>query len=60
MNMFKIVLERHKVGFDGCLNPDHIPRMEDWPVMSTEWKTIHIIPFNVFPHNPALTIRDPG
>ena len=38
----------------------HIPRMEDWPVMSTEWKTIHIIPFNVFPHNPALTIRDPG
>ena len=37
----------------------HIPRMEDWPVMSTEWKTIHIIPFNVFPHNPALTIRNP-
>ena len=25
MNMFKIVLELHKVGFDGCLNPDHIP-----------------------------------
>ena len=28
MNMFKIVLELRKVGFDGCLNPDHIPRME--------------------------------
>ena len=28
MNMFKIILELQKVGFDGCLNPDHIPRME--------------------------------
>lgn len=37
----------------------HIPRMEDWPVMSTEWKTIHMIPMNFFPHNPALTIRTP-
>ncbi|MGG6892621.1 tyramine oxidase [Rhizobium sp. BR 315] len=36
----------------------HIPRMEDWPVMSTEWKTIHIEPHNFFAHNPALTIRD--
>ncbi len=35
----------------------HIPRMEDWPVMSTEWKTIHIMPHNFFAHNPALTIR---
>lgn len=37
----------------------HIPRMEDWPVMSTEWKTVHIMPHNFFAHNPALTIRDP-
>jgi primary-amine oxidase len=37
----------------------HIPRMEDWPVMSTEWKTIHIEPHNFFAHNPALTIRAP-
>lgn len=37
----------------------HIPRVEDWPVMSTDWKTIHIMPFNFFPHNPALTIRAP-
>ncbi len=35
----------------------HVPRMEDWPVMSTEWKTVHIMPFNFFAHNPALTIR---
>jgi mannonate dehydratase len=28
MNMFRILLELHKVGFDGCLNPDHIPRIE--------------------------------
>lgn len=25
MNMFKILQELHKVGFDGCINPDHIP-----------------------------------
>ncbi|AUX77366.1 tyramine oxidase [Sinorhizobium fredii] len=35
----------------------HIPRMEDWPVMSTEWKTVHIMPHNFFAHNPALSIR---
>jgi primary-amine oxidase len=35
----------------------HIPRMEDWPVMSTAWKTVHIMPHNFFAHNPALTIR---
>ena len=28
MNMFKVLLELRKVGFDGCLNPDHIPRIE--------------------------------
>ena len=37
----------------------HVPRTEDWPVMSTEWKTVHIIPHNFFPMNPAITIRDP-
>ncbi|MEO1142037.1 MAG: tyramine oxidase, partial [Pseudomonadota bacterium] len=35
----------------------HIPRMEDWPVMSTEWKQIHIMPHNYFAYNPALTLR---
>jgi len=28
MNMFRIVLELHKVGSSGCLNPDHIPHLE--------------------------------
>lgn len=28
MNMFKILLELRKVGFDGCINPDHIPNLE--------------------------------
>lgn len=37
----------------------HIPRIEDWPVMSTEWKTVHIMPHNFFPMNPAITIRNP-
>ena len=34
----------------------HLPRAEDWPVMSTDWKTIHIKPHNFFTRNPALTI----
>jgi mannonate dehydratase len=25
LNMFKIILELKKVGFEGCINPDHIP-----------------------------------
>ncbi|KTQ84177.1 tyramine oxidase [Aureimonas ureilytica] len=37
----------------------HIPSMEDWPVMSTNWKTIHIMPHNFFAHNPAMTLRNP-
>ena len=28
MNMYKIVSELKKVGFDGCINADHIPRLE--------------------------------
>jgi len=28
MNMFKIILELRRVGFNGCLNPDHIPEIE--------------------------------
>ena len=28
MNMFRILRELHKVGFDGCVNPDHIPPLE--------------------------------
>ena len=28
MNMFRILLELDKAGFDGALNPDHIPSIE--------------------------------
>jgi mannonate dehydratase len=28
MNMFRILHALHKTGFDGCLNPDHIPHLE--------------------------------
>ncbi|MBI4552654.1 MAG: mannonate dehydratase [Candidatus Latescibacteria bacterium] len=28
MNMFKFILALHKVGFSGCINPDHIPILE--------------------------------
>ncbi len=28
MNMYRILQELDKVGFDGCLNPDHIPALE--------------------------------
>ena len=35
----------------------HVPHMEDWPVMSTMWKGITLMPFQFFDHNPAITIR---
>jgi mannonate dehydratase len=36
MNMFKLLLELKRVGFDGCLNPDHIPALEgDQPPISS-------------------------
>jgi len=38
----------------------HVPRMEDWPVMPMMWKTLTLVPFNFFGHNPAITIRSPG
>ena len=28
MNVFKILLELKRVGFDGCISPDHIPNLE--------------------------------
>jgi mannonate dehydratase len=28
MDMFRLLLELDRVGFDGCLNPDHIPHLE--------------------------------
>ncbi len=37
----------------------HVPHAEDWPVMSTMWKGITLMPFNFFASNPALSIRAP-
>jgi mannonate dehydratase len=38
LNMFKILRELHKVGFDGCINPDHIPIIPgDGPDRSIGW-----------------------
>ena len=34
----------------------HIPRMEDWPIMPTNWGSFTLRPFNFFTHNPALTV----
>jgi mannonate dehydratase len=28
LNLFKILLELKRVGFDGCINPDHVPPLE--------------------------------
>jgi mannonate dehydratase len=28
INMFKVLRELRRVGFDGCINPDHIPKVE--------------------------------
>ena len=28
MNMFKVLFELQKIGFNGCVNPDHIPNIE--------------------------------
>jgi primary-amine oxidase len=35
----------------------HIPRMENWPVMTTELKTIPINAAQFFSNNPAMTLR---
>ena len=38
LNMFKIIQELKKVGFDGCINPDHIPVIPgDTPEKSIGW-----------------------
>lgn len=43
MNMFKILLELRKVGYTGCLNPDHTPIMEgDKPDLNKNWPNSNI------------------
>ena len=47
MNMFKIMLELRRVGFDGCVNPDHYPRLEgdgSDQALATSMATYHLIP----------------
>lgn len=43
MNMFKIMLELRKVGYNGCINPDHVPLMEgDVPDLNKNWANSNI------------------
>jgi primary-amine oxidase len=35
----------------------HIPRPEDWPVMSTVWHSVSLVPDGFFDRNPALDPR---
>lgn len=35
----------------------HVPHVEDWPIMSTHWKSFTLMPFNFFEHNPAIRPR---
>jgi mannonate dehydratase len=38
LNMFKVITELKKVGFDGAINPDHIPTIPgDTPTKSAGW-----------------------
>jgi primary-amine oxidase len=37
----------------------HVPHMEDWPIMSTHWKGITLMPYNFFSFNPAMKAREP-
>jgi len=46
LNMFKLLLELRKVGYDGCINPDHVPTFagdvadlnEKWAYSNIGWK----------------------
>jgi len=43
LNMFKILLELDKVGYDGCLNPDHVPTFAgDSPDLDKRWANSNI------------------
>lgn len=43
MNMFKFILELRKVGFNGCINPDHVPIMDgDNPDTDKNWVNTNI------------------
>lgn len=43
MNMFKIILELRKVGYSGCINPDHVPSLHgDNPDLDKNWANSNI------------------
>lgn len=43
MNMFKVLLELRKVGYDGCINPDHVPSLHgDSPDLNINWANSNI------------------
>lgn len=43
MNMFKVLLELRKVGYEGCINPDHVPSLlGDNPDLDKNWANSNI------------------
>lgn len=35
----------------------HVPRLEEFPVIPTQWRTFELVPFNFFEKNPAIDLR---
>lgn len=43
LNMFKILMELNKVGYDGCINPDHVPTFSgDTADLDKRWANSNI------------------
>jgi len=34
----------------------HLPRPEDWPILSTMWHSVALVPWGFFDHNPSLDL----
>jgi primary-amine oxidase len=34
----------------------HLPRPEDWPVMTTVWRSVALVPYGFFERNPSLDL----
>jgi primary-amine oxidase len=35
----------------------HLTRPEDWPILSTIWHSVSLVPYGFFDHNPSLDLR---